>query len=459
MALRKTVARWFTVWLCPPSRFAQPQPMSSGSASCLQQTRFQTVCASRCYLTDGLGHLIMSTFAWLDHSEKQRRQMLEAIDLFREKDTRDEMGIAGIRDAFADMLFPGTGALQTRARYFLFIPWMYLQFDTARVSSAEVERKGREFEIELINRLADSVDPDGTIGIQSRSSLQRIPSSIYWNGLKLWGICQFPGSQAEYQHSFDRQRATNIRRNDDGEIVGLMARSWHANVPPVPASFPSQACFTLTSEEARYLKGRVLETHRPSLFAFLLDHDYVDVDAEFIWTHPASQQAPIGLQRKINHARCFSEVMHGAAILYNLFLGELDPIRDEVIKSCETMLDEWFALLSGRHQALATWDREDFWNLLSERMKPPSFAAHQFVEAWCNLVLSGNVARLRADEGAKRLIFNREAEIKGALARCNNRRSREMWRGDAGTGRLGFRWSNARVLLRDISGGLVGEHA
>jgi hypothetical protein len=55
MALRKTVARWFTVWLCPPSRFAQPQPMSSGSASCLQQTRFQTVCASRCYLTDGLG--------------------------------------------------------------------------------------------------------------------------------------------------------------------------------------------------------------------------------------------------------------------------------------------------------------------------------------------------------------------------------------------------------------------
>jgi Family of unknown function (DUF6361) len=47
----------------------------------------------------------MSIFAWLDHSEKQRRQMLEAIDLFREKDTRDELGIAGIRDAFADSCF------------------------------------------------------------------------------------------------------------------------------------------------------------------------------------------------------------------------------------------------------------------------------------------------------------------------------------------------------------------
>ncbi len=64
----------------------------------------------------------MSTFTWIDHSEKQRRQILEAIDLFREKDTRDELGLAGIRDAFSDMLFPGTGSLQTRARYFFFVP-------------------------------------------------------------------------------------------------------------------------------------------------------------------------------------------------------------------------------------------------------------------------------------------------------------------------------------------------
>ena len=78
----------------------------------------------------------MSTFTWIDHSEKQRRQILEAIDLFREKDTRDELGIAGIRDTFSDMLFPGTGALQTRARYFLFVPWMYLDFEAKRVSSS-----------------------------------------------------------------------------------------------------------------------------------------------------------------------------------------------------------------------------------------------------------------------------------------------------------------------------------
>jgi|SRR5271163_80895 len=401
----------------------------------------------------------MSIFAWLDHSEKQRRQMLEAIDLFREKDTRDEMGIAGIRDAFADLLFPGTGALQTRARYFLFVPWMYLQFEAAHVSSAEVMRKGRDFEIALINRLAESSDPAGTIGIQARSSLQRIPSSIYWNGLKLWRISQFSGSQAEYHLSFDRQSVAAIRRNDDGELVGGVARAWHDGLPPAPPSFPSQASFAMTGAEARYLKGRVLENHRPSLFAFMLDQDFVDADAEFAWAHLASQQLPNELQRQIEHARSFSEVIYGAAILYNLFLGELDPRRDDVIKNCEAMLEEWFALLSERLEALANWDREDFWKLLSEQMKPPSIATRQFVEAWCRRVLRGNPATLRADEDAKRLIFNREAEIKGALARCNNRRSREMWRGDAGLSQVGFRWSNARALLRDISDGLVGGHA
>ena len=48
-----------------------------------------------------------STFTWLDYSEVERRKMLDVIDLFGEKTTRDELGIGGVRDAFADLLFPG----------------------------------------------------------------------------------------------------------------------------------------------------------------------------------------------------------------------------------------------------------------------------------------------------------------------------------------------------------------
>ena len=405
----------------------------------------------------------MSTFTWIDHSEKQRRQILEAIDLFREKDTRDELGIAGIRDAFSDMLFPGTGALQTRARYLLFVPWMYLDFEAKRVPSAEVARRARDVEVKLINTLAESSTPPppGTIGIQARSSLQRLPSSIYWNGLKVLGISRFAGSQAEYQRSLDRVRAAvgTVRPNDDGEVVGGVARAWHAGLPTIPSTFPNQANFALGVAEARYLKSRVLENHRRSLFAFMLDRDYVDANVEFAWDHACVESAPPELQREIKHARCFSEVMNGAAILYNLYLAEMDPRREQVIETCNELLDDWLALMSARRQDLLAWDRTDFWKLLEQRTYIPRGTTRPFVEEWWRRTLSDDPAKLRVAGTTKELISGREAQIKGALARFKNRRSREIWMGDAGLGRQDFRWSNARVILRDIADGLGGAHA
>jgi hypothetical protein len=79
-----------------------------------------------------------SSFTWLDYSEQERRKMLDAIRLFKDQNTVDELGIGTVRDTFADLFFPGTGTVQTRARYFLFVPWMYLSIERRGVSSAEV---------------------------------------------------------------------------------------------------------------------------------------------------------------------------------------------------------------------------------------------------------------------------------------------------------------------------------
>ena len=79
-----------------------------------------------------------STFTWLDYSEQERRKMLDVIELFGERTTRDELGLGGVRDAFADLLFPGTSTIQTRAKYFLFVPWVYQLLEEKRVSSSAV---------------------------------------------------------------------------------------------------------------------------------------------------------------------------------------------------------------------------------------------------------------------------------------------------------------------------------
>lgn len=49
-----------------------------------------------------------SSVSWLDFSEAERRKMVEIVSLYKERDTRDELGIATIRDSFADLFFPGT---------------------------------------------------------------------------------------------------------------------------------------------------------------------------------------------------------------------------------------------------------------------------------------------------------------------------------------------------------------
>jgi hypothetical protein len=88
-----------------------------------------------------------STFTWLNYSEHERRKMLDVIDLFGEKTTPDELGLGGVRDAVADLLFPGTTTIQTVAKYFLLVPCMYMDLERkqgSRTSSRVRDRVGKD---------------------------------------------------------------------------------------------------------------------------------------------------------------------------------------------------------------------------------------------------------------------------------------------------------------------------
>lgn len=65
-----------------------------------------------------------SAIGWIDFDEAERDRAQRLMDLFREQDSRDELGLGAIRDSIADHLFPGTSTIQTRLRYVLFIPWV-----------------------------------------------------------------------------------------------------------------------------------------------------------------------------------------------------------------------------------------------------------------------------------------------------------------------------------------------
>src|SRR4029453_8528067 len=144
-----------------------------------------------------------SVLAWLDHDEAERRRMQEVIELFRERDTVDELGIGSVRDAFSNLLFPGTSVLHSRARYHLFIPWIYLELERRHVSSADIAARARGDEIRLIGALIEGGEGDGggVIGVAARDRLKQLPSYAYWNGLEILGIRLFPGSIDQYHRS------------------------------------------------------------------------------------------------------------------------------------------------------------------------------------------------------------------------------------------------------------------
>ncbi|MBE1487519.1 DUF6361 family protein [Plantactinospora soyae] len=66
-----------------------------------------------------------SGLSWLDSSRDDQNRMRELLKLFSNAESRDELGLGQVRDAFSDLLFPGTSVLQTRARYLLIVPWCH----------------------------------------------------------------------------------------------------------------------------------------------------------------------------------------------------------------------------------------------------------------------------------------------------------------------------------------------
>jgi hypothetical protein len=141
---------------------------------------------------------MMSSLTWLDYSESDRRSALDVIDLFRETSTLDELGLGSARDSFSDLFFPGTSTVQTRACYFLLIPWTFLRLERLRTPSSKVMARARQAELNLNRRMLTGGDTRGVFGAQAGDTLKRLPSEVYWGGLGSWGIRTFSSHMWAY---------------------------------------------------------------------------------------------------------------------------------------------------------------------------------------------------------------------------------------------------------------------
>jgi hypothetical protein len=381
--------------------------------------------------------------------------MRRVIDLFSEQGTVDEMGLGTIRDTLSDTLFPGTSVIQTRLRYFLFIPWLYQRLESRRTSSSEITAAIRKAELDLVGALLNSEDTDGIIGSQARNTLTRIPSEIYWAGLVRWGIFQHPQSRGWYHANFDgmRKGQEHFNPSDDPGVIWTRQSAWHPRIPPPPEGFPWEASLDLTADEAEFLRGRIEERCSGSLLAWLAQEGSSEL-AEHFWEEPVALRASGALDTAIELARRFSLHVEGLPLLYNLLLAErrhADQGDDaDLIEKYRTALLEW----ADRENAESPFETTLLWRFLVENGGRLIEPQRRFVETWAKLVTESGAPSLIDSVAARHLVEQRELQLKGKRARLSNRERLLDWTGDVGTGRMNFRWPRVRQLLVDLHYGL-----
>ncbi len=404
----------------------------------------------------------MSFIGWLDHSEAEQRQIRDLLQMFTDKGTVDDLGIGTVRDAISNRLFPGTSVTQTRARYFLFIPWIFLRAESKYPT--QILDRSDAMERHLIGSLLKAEDQDGLIGRQVGKDIRMLPSGLYWSGLSSYGIFLQPSlTRSQYAVLARNPRPTEV----EDELVGRSDSFWHRGIPAAPDGFFefTGADFALTKEEASWLSERVLLTERlrgPNLIGgYVRDLQLAPPAlAESFWKGPLPQDTPDDLKSMVHHAERFSAAVQSAAILYNLMLREkrndIDRGDDKHADLLRERLDE--RAETAQSINLADWasDLTPFWALVTSQSRVPVLTK-SFIDQWCVLLAEQHLKPLADNAAARSLIRNREIQHKKAQARFANPARLSDWSGESGLAPLEFRWPQAKRFLTDISNGLHGS--
>ena len=402
-----------------------------------------------------------AALAWLDHSEADQRRARDIIAMFSQAESRDELGLGQIRDALSDTLFPGTSVLLTRARYLLFVPWLYREGVSRGRQASQLSSWVEAQERLLIGALRRGGDTAGLIGGVVGERVQNLPSTIYWNSLRRFGILRLDGTPA----SIAGVRQVSRPLDDATEFVERSDTVWDPSMPRPPENFLelSGCDFDLTRDEATWLSERISQAVPDTLLEYLVGKGNRRTDiVQFAWEDNEVNAAFGQVRDAVNEARRFAVAMHGAALLYNALLAEraeklglsdYEGRRDHFTD----LLDRWSEEVE-EHE-LRHWSLDHLWALVARQGKPVSRPTREFVTQWVSLACGPNGQDLAEHQTAQNLIREREIRQKRGQARLTNDRLMRQWGGASGSGRLNFRWPVVARLLNDIADGRKQNHA
>ena len=376
---------------------------------------------------------------WLDLGEEEQRRAGDYLAQFKADNTLDELGVGIIRDAFADVFFPGTNTIMTRTRYIIFIPALCLLVEKEKVSGNAAGQRLNYYE----NRLREALSREeslGVIGDLKKERLQRYPSSIYWNAIRRLGIFVRANWGLAYylDHLSDFYSATTPEKDDDGlshlSISGL--RNWEPGLPEALAAgplfsgtgrnFPESLNFSLPKSEAHYLRSKYMDLERaagrPSIISHLMKR-HCRVEFGYPW----DAEAPDQLTVHVEHARLFSMFTQGATLQYWHLLQSEREARGIAPPECDfqAIFDLWW---KATHRDLASWKLDEFFELATSLGAIRRENDKAFLRAWLKLNLdSSSPGGMLEDSEAHDLIRRREKVTRPRKSRLHHTEYLQRW--------------------------------
>jgi hypothetical protein len=305
---------------------------------------------------------------WVDFSEKERDNVAALLRLLSEEGTVDELGIGAIRDYFSNKLFPGFSVLQTRAKYLVFVPYLFLLAQKQALAKPKFFEKSEEVlawinkrEKEIIGILRDNADKTGKnskkagiIGLRNFNrgkGLITWPSQIYWHWFQVFDILANPNDSiimmcgkiardAKNLNTYALKEDDRENKGDDHEAFNNETRLFNYVTLP-PDLDLKKIEIKLLNDERNMLKGILKGKNEPaksSLAAYLVEHEN-EIKDEFqgLDTGKIRESNP-DLADTIIYAQEFAKFIYGAHILYNLIFAERVGSKDDVAAISENFL-------------------------------------------------------------------------------------------------------------------------
>jgi hypothetical protein len=412
----------------------------------------------------------MSEVGWIDFSSEHREKVRAVLDLLKVKGVVDELGIGVVRNTFSDSMFPGITTVQTRAKYYPLTALLIARYGKERKGAHSMESYMAREEISCrIQLVTNAGDPKNlgivgsSFGVDRSQGVKRRPSSIYWNGLRAFGIIPPALTFSEYDRRLNQPQvtihglleSTRDASGDDWDAESLDRIS--VSVPPIEdeESYFQNLEIDLTPVEAKWLREQITSNQPDSLTSkILISREATDqllrlpsppsfqefADLPFVQKLDSGEMI-----RNIELARDFAILLGGAYIRYYYLLQE----RFGSDQDKETMLSAWEKWRRQISDFPKTWDIQEVWSRVNAHGSKVYTPTRNFVKDWIAEAQNG----AKDADACDRLVIQQEWNNKKNRARLRPRNTGEDVRGWVNPPVYNYRLTQVQQLVQDIADG------